>query len=246
MAESAWEKLLPKYRGRLPGGGELLRTDPGGLPSARIAILRVHPEESQARIVQVRREKLRLPVAVEEHSFQASASARELREKLLGPLGLGDGEVYLLDAYPYYLAGDAARGERSSWSDIRKWREQSGETDDVQQRPAPPAIPDACRALPGNVERLTEQLQRCRPALLLTLGAETAAFVRGVSLGDGQRALYGAADRRTVFGVALEVVHLAHLGILASSLAAGTRARHEAWCAGEGAALVARLGGSTD
>jgi hypothetical protein len=230
MAESAWEKLLPKYRGRLPGGGELLRTDPGGSPSARIAILRVHPEETAARVVRVRKESLRLPVAVEQRSFDGPISAKELQERVLGPLGLGEDQVYLLDAYPYYLAADAVRGERPSWSDIRKWREQSGEADDVQQRPAPTAIPDACRTLPGNVERLTEQLERGRPALLLTLGAETAAFVRGVTLADGQRALYAPAERRTVFGVALEVVHLAHLGILASPLASGSLAKHQEWC----------------
>ena len=240
MAEAAWEKLLPKYRGRLPGGGEFSRTEPGGSPSARIAILGLYPTETQARVVQLGREKLRLPAAVEARSFEGSAAGEELRSQVMAPLGLGDDQVYLLLAYPYYLSSDAARGDQSNWGDLKQWRERSGETDDVLKRPEPAVMADACRALPGNLERLTTQLELCKPTLLFTLGAEVAAFARGCSLAEGQRALYAPVERRAIFGMTLDLVHLAQPGILTSPLGAGWRAKHEKWSTGEGAALVKR------
>ena len=240
MAEAAWEKLLPKYRGRLPGGGELLRTEPAGSPSARIAILGLYPTETRARVVKIGRETLRLPEAVEARSFEGSAAGEELRSQVMQPLGLGDEQVYLLLAYPYYLSSDAARGDQSNWSDLKKWRERSGETDDVQKRPEPAVMADACRSLPGNLERLAAQLKHCRPTLLLTLGAEVAAFARNCTLAEGQRALYSPLESRTIFGAKVELVHLAQPGILTSPLGAGWRGKHQKWSSGEGAALVQR------
>ncbi len=238
--EAAWEKLLPRYRGRLPGGGELVRTDPGGASKAHIAILGLSPDETRSRAVKLGRERLLLPAEVEARSFEGSASGVELREKVLLPLGLRDDQVCLLHAYPYYLASDLGRGDRSTWTQIRKWRAQSGETDDVQERPMPSKMAEACRALPGNLDRLADQLKRCQATLLLTIGAETAALVRGFDLSDAQRSLYAPAETREVFGQNLVVVHLAWPGIFLSPLGAHWRARHEAFCAGEGAALVAR------
>src|ERR1700753_1239346 len=100
MSETSWEELLPKHRGRLPGGGALVRTDPCGPPEARIAVLGLYPAETQARIVTVQGRRIRLPGAVEDRSFHGSASAKELERRLLGPLRLTSNDVFLLDAYP--------------------------------------------------------------------------------------------------------------------------------------------------
>ncbi len=215
-----------------------MRTDPGGSASAQVVILGLYPSETRSRVVRIGREQLRLPAAVEQNSFEGSASGKELRDRVLNPLRLEGDDVYLLDSYPYYLASDKGQGGSSMWSNVQTWRKHTGETDDVQRRPEPAAMPQACRDLPGNLERLADQFAKCRSTLLLTLGAEVAAFVRDCGLADGQRALYGRSERRTVFGLALDVVHLAHPGILMSALCAQWRAKHEAWCANEGVALV--------
>ncbi|WP_248345780.1 hypothetical protein [Anaeromyxobacter paludicola] len=187
----------------------------------------------------------KLPVEVERQSFEGSASARELKEQYFTPLGIAGDRAFLIDLYPYYLANAAATGERgrSMWDNVMTWQEEKKSCLDLRCRPAPDEMIDWCRELEGNEARLAYWFSRCQPRLMLTLGAEAAAFARGFR-GDGaarrgQEQLYQEPFASTAFGPApLAVVHCAHPGVLMRTKKGGWRKTHADWCAGRGRELV--------
>ena len=123
------------------------------------------------------------------------------------------------------------------WDNVQTYERLSGEQTAVRPRPVPDDLLAECRALPGNVERLTDELGSHPRRLLLTLGNEAAAFTRGdAAAKDAQPHLL--EDPRTIafLGGSYTVVHLPHPGVLIRNKA--WRPRHEAWCRDRGRALV--------
>jgi hypothetical protein len=92
--------------------------------------------------------------------------------------------------------------------------------------------------MPGNHERLQDYFGRMSSPLLLTLGVEVAALVRGESYATVNRhkkeTFYADPVEMEVFGTGCRVVHLVHPGLLMSRRpqVEGWRNRHRDWCAG--------------
>ena len=228
---ATWEKLIPRRLGNLPLGGDLTRTDAGSSPSARIAILGVYPAATKWRIFKAKEHRLKLPNAVEKTSFEAtSASGRELDETYLAPLGLNRKAVFLFDMMPYFFANTSVgKNGRSMWTNIEIYEKESGHKTAVRPRPEPDKLLVECREMPGNSDRLADYMQRCAPELLLTLGNEGAAFVRGDLVAkDAQPHLLGDPVEMEVLGVRTRVVHLPHPGIVMKN--DDWRDRHGRWC----------------
>jgi uracil-DNA glycosylase len=178
-----------------------------------------------------------LPLAVEEESFaSSSASGAELEREYLAPLGLVRRDVLVTDLMPYFLANTTkSTSGRSMADNVRLFEEATGRATGIERRPRPAALVRHARELRGNVERLRSYVERCRPQVVLTLGAEAAAFVREEEHGHVEaRAaslFYAAPERRRVLGIEVTVVHLVHPHLFLKKNASWM-ARHRAWCRG--------------
>lgn len=237
---SRWREQIPARLGPLPLGGGLVRTDPGGEPTAPIAILGVYPALTRKARFPTPDGPINLPVAVEKTSFEtSSSSAREIDNAYLRPLWLSRSDVFLIDMMPYYLANTAkSRAKRRSmWDNIETYERLSGERTAVRPRLEPDALLAEARALPGNMDRLASEMGHHPRRLLLTLGNEAAAFVRGDTVAKHAQP-HLLADPRTIafLGRSYRVVHLPHPGVILRSKAWGPRL--EAWCRDKGRKLV--------
>lgn len=245
--DAAWTKQLPEIRGALPLGGQLMRTDPRGPTPAPIAFVGLYPALTEKKMWTSKGGRCWVPTAVERTSFEGSASAKELREKYLMPLGLSEDEVFLIDLYPYYLANVAVGVKGRSMADnVKSYRLAERKRIAVKRRPGDDAMVRWCRELPGNLERLSWWFDRCDPRLVITLGREAAAFARGFK-GQGaarraQELLYTPAEPSTEFGpTSRRVVHCAHPGLLMRNGKGPWNRVHEAWCCGAGAEEIGRV-----
>ena len=180
-----------------------------------------------------------LPTAVEARSFEpASRSGAHLREHYQQPLGLDPEEVRTFDLIPYFFANTAVSEARSMWSNIEAYVTATGAACSVEPRPPPDELVRRAREMPGNEARLAEYFSAPGLRLLLTLGNEAAAWIRGVQrAADAQPLLYGAPEVMQIAGRAITVVHLTHPGSLMRNKA--WRAQHASWCRDIGRALVA-------
>ncbi len=243
--EQGWERLLPRDLGALPFRQRLTRTEPRGPTPAPIAIVGLYPAVTVKKRWSGGGGRW-LPFEVEARSFEGSRSAAELETKFLAPLGLDPSKVFLIDRYPYCLA-NAARGAsgRTMWDNIVAYQEVTKEDLAIRCRPSLDEMVDWCRDLPGNEERLAHWFGCCKPRLVITLGAEAAAFARRYR-GEGAVArarddLYVDPTTSTAFGPSpLKVVHRAHPGILMRANGGTWNRKHEEWCAGKGTVEVAR------
>lgn len=241
-----WEHAIPPFRGRLPGGAPIPRTDPGGSFDAKVMILGAYPA---ARVAQARVgvRRMNLPVQVERTSFEqgVSASAKEIDALYLAPLSLTRDDVLLIDLMPYFLANTRKTKGRSMADNIAEYEQLSGQPLGIEARPPERELVRIARSMPGNVDRLTAYLRRSRARLLLTLGSEAAAFVREQSydaVNDRARDLfYSAPVAVDCLGLRTDIVHLAHPGLLMSGRGrrSGWPARHHTWCRDRAPAIVA-------
>ena len=91
--------------------------------------------------------------------------------------------------------------------------------------------------------RWTEQKQQLKgqPRLVMTLGNEVAAFLRGdASAREAQPHLYGHAVKMDCFGWTARVVHCAHPGLFTRGDRSNAWSeRHQRWCSTIGTAEVA-------
>lgn len=242
-----WGMMLPNDLGPLPlaeeYGGRLHRTEPRGSTPARIAIVGLYPAQTRRGVYTARNgSRLSLPVEVERRSFEGSRSASELEQLYLKPLGLSFDQLFLIDLYPYCLT-NTAEGEngRSTAANVQTYCEETGRQLRLEPRPEPDQMVERCRTLPGNTERLREWFALCAPRLVITLGAEVAAYSRTVTVAEAQaRYLYAAADEELELpGVRARVAHCVHPGLLMRQPRDGAwRRRHAGWCEGEGRELV--------
>ena len=239
-----WQTHIPATAGVLPGGAPLCRTDPGGSPSAPVAILGVYPALTRQRQMQVGGTRLNLPVEVERESFApGSASGAEVDRHYLEPLGLGRDQVFIFDLAPYVLANTTVNRSsgRSMADNVRLFEQDSGTATGIVARPGGEGFLTFVREMPGNLDRLAHYLGCCQPRLLLTLGTEPAAFVRGLSFNEAQRRVdalfYAPPESVEVLGISVRVVHLVHPHLFIKRNAKWT-ARHNEWCRDHGRALV--------
>jgi len=235
-----WTTSLPDRLGALPFGGDLIRTDPGGPPQAPIAFLGVYPAATRVEKRLVGDEYMNLSLEVERTSFESgSESGKHLDAHYLEPLGLDRAHVFLFDMMPYFLANTArsGKGGRSMWDNIQRYQKVTGEKLAVKPRPEPKKLLGECRSMHGNRERLVDYIGRCRPELLLTLGAEPAAFTRGCVIAKvvGEL-LYAAPVEINFLDVNVRTVHLVHPGNLMRNKS--WRKKHETWCRGAGREMV--------
>lgn len=241
MSATAWTKHLPDVLGALPLGGRLMRTDPGGRCPAPVAIVGLYPAVTRKGLFTCADgTKIWLPVEVEAQSFQDSASAVELETRHVEPLGLSLEQIFTIDLYPYYLANTAkSESGRSMADNVARYENETSAKTAVKARPDADAMVAMCRPLPGNAERLAFYFETCRPALVITLGNEVAAYARGYAVAaKAQQHLYGPPIDTDVFGAPCRVVHCRHPGVF---IRAGNHkgvVDHGAWCSGRGRALV--------
>jgi hypothetical protein len=185
---------------------------------------------------------INLPSAVEDGSFEGSKSASELAERYLDLLGLSRTQIFAIDLYPYFLANtDAGKNGRSMWGNVQRFHAEAHLKTAVEGRKQEDEMVRLCRTLPGNAERLAHHMRRCRPALVITLGAEVAAYVRGYEAATLAREhLYGPPIESAALGFPATVVHLAHPGLFLRRRGPGNRwiARHKDWCAAQGKQLT--------
>ena len=242
--EQPWRELLPETNGSLPDGSPIPRTDTGGNPSAEIMLLGVYPA-ARVRQVTVHGERMNLPVQVERESFEpgVSNSGHELDRLYLRPLQLTRDDVFLADLMPYFLANTRGNG-RTMWDRIQQYEELTGETLGIRPRSSPAKLVEEARTMPGNLARLAEYVRACSPRLLLTLGLEPAAFIRGETYTAVDRRsrqlLYQPPEPHDLLGTEVPTVHLLHPGLLMSKgeQTRRWRERHQAWVQGEGRRLV--------
>lgn len=241
-----WMELLPDTKGVLPGGRPLRRTNPSGECRAKVVFLGVYPAATTVKPMLVGNQRLNLPVEVEAESFElGSASGREFEEHYLRPLELERADVLITDILPYYLANTTASGTegRSMSDNVCAYEAEHGRTG-IDPRPPPDELVALARTMPGNLDRLSGYLGSFGPTLLLTLGAEVAAFVRGVthSAIRADEVLYGEPQLLTVCGRELMVVHLVHPHLFIKRNEVWME-RHRDWIAQRGRALVAHHAG---
>ncbi len=237
---STWMELLPANRGRLPLGGELIRTDAAGPADAAVAILGVYPAATKLGRWKDDGGVYQLPVDVERTSFEPnSRSGRDLDTRYLKPLGLVRNAILITDLWPYYLATTAVSDNGHSMADnVKRYEEATGVKTAVEPRPTPDALLERARELPGNLDRLADVLGNPALRLLLTLGSEAAAFVRGLrSARAAQEFLYQPVGELKFLGRTFRVAHLTHPGNLMRKQSRWHRT-HQSWCSGIGRSLV--------
>lgn len=238
----AWTAALPLKLGDLPLGGDLTRTEPGGPPSARIAILGVYPALTKMCRFKASVGTINLPGAVEKTSFEPlSVSGRELDETYLVPLGLNRESVFLFDMMPDFFGNTSVGNNgRSMWTNIEIYEKGSGHKTALRPRPDPDRLLVECREMPGNMDRLRDYMRFCEPELLLTLGNEGAAFVRDDTVAkNAQPYLLGSPVEMEVLGVETRVVHLPHPGIVMKN--DNWADRHRRWCQETGRDVVSQV-----
>lgn len=241
-----WEALIPATRGRLPNGAAIPRIEPGGDFDAPIVILGVYPA-ARVAMTTVAGKRMNLPGQVERTSFElgVSASAKEIDTLYLEPLAITRDDVLMIDVMPYFLANTRKTKGRSMADNIREYERLTGQELEIEARPPERQLVELARTMPGNLARIADYLTRSRPRLLLTLGSEAAAFVRGVgydAVNDRARELfYSEPAALDICGVCVDVVHLAHPGLLMSGRGrtSGWRDLHAAWCDDRGRTAVA-------
>jgi hypothetical protein len=213
-----WQDHIPERLGDLPLGGDLLRTDPGGPADAPVVVLGVYPALTRMGRYATPDGPINVPVDVERTSFaEGSSSGREIDSAYLSPLGLTRQDVLFLDMYPYFLANTASSGKggRSMWDNVQTYQRVSGHKTAVEPRPSPDELLERCRSMAGNLDRLATQLDAHPRRLLLTLGNEAAAFVRGdASAKAAQPHLLAEPVEVTFAGRRRRVIHLPHPGIV--------------------------------
>lgn len=237
---ATWQDLIPPRLGDLPLGGDLIRTDPGGRLDAEIAILGVYPAATRWEHYKTADGPIKVPVAIEARSFDGSKSATELDATYFKALHLTRQDVVIIDMMPYYLANTSGSGRdgRSMWDNVQTYERLSGKKTAVSPRPRPDALVGEARHMPGNTDRLREHIHGHRRRLLITLGNEAAAFVRGDTVADdAQEHLLGELREMDVLGTPLDVVHLPHPGIVMKN--EGWRQRLEKWCKESGRVVAA-------
>ncbi|MCB9619805.1 MAG: hypothetical protein H6724_10210 [Sandaracinus sp.] len=210
-----------------------------------MAFLGVYPAAAVAP-ANVGERRMNLPVRVERTSFElgVSASANELDDRYLGPLGLDRASILTLDLMPYFLANTRKSKGRSMATNLREAELAYGRSFGIAARPSPARLVELARRMTGNVERLTDYFARSKAKLLFTLGSEAAAFVRGATYAavnrEARMLFYSAPVELDVLGTRRLVVHLAHPGILMSGKgrASDWPERHVRWCASEGRDVV--------
>lgn len=145
---------------------------------------------------------------------------------------------------PYYLANTTASGTdgRSMCDNVRAYEAEHGRTG-IEARPQPDELVALASAMPGNLDRLTAYVEQYTPTLLLTLGAEAAAFVRGTTHSAikplVEETLYSEPQQLRVFGRDLVVAHLVHPHLFIKRNEAWMQ-RHRDWVTQRGRALVAQ------
>ncbi len=241
---SSWLTLLPERLGDMPLGGDLLRTDAAGPATARVAFFGVHPAATEWKHATVDGQAVKLPVAVERTSFDPhSKSGEELFIKYLRPLGLRRQSVLLLDLWPYFLASTRRdSGRKSVAESIRDYEAFTGHKTAVEARPTGNDLLSRIQSAPGNMDRLRSIVGHA-PRLVLTLGNEAVAFVRGLErAAAGEEYLYRDPEDLEIASLSLRAtfVHLAH----PSNGKPALRERHEAWLLAKGPELVHRLDGA--
>lgn len=188
---------------------------------------------------------INLPVEVEATSFApGSSSGREIDAAYLSPLGLSRDDVLFLDMFPHYLANTSGSGSggRSMWDNVQTYERVTGEQTAMKPRPQPDALLGRCRTMPGNTERLAEQLEAHPRRLVFTLGNEAAAFIRGDDAAKAAQPHLLASPKDLVFaGRSSPVVHLPHPGIVMRRTP--WRDRLTAWIEAKGRRLLADLDG---
>lgn len=204
--------MLRDVIGTLPSGEPLTRTRAGGPASAPVLALGVYPAVTATfRWTHDGLTRL-LPKSTEATSFApGSASGRAVDAHLLDPLGLGRDDVAFTDLWPWLLANTRrAQSGRSMADNVAAWEAATGQTTGLEPRPDPDVLVRRVRDDEAQCDRLRAELAGRR--LLLTLGLEPAAFVRGVRVADLDpgEVLYAPPERLTVLDQTLDVVHLAH------------------------------------
>jgi len=241
-----WQATLPDRAGVLPGGGVLRRTDPSGPAPATIAILGVYPALTGKRIFTIDGVRMTLPTEVEGLSFEAgSASGAEIDGNYLRPLNLTRRDVFITDMMPYFLANTTRSSSGRSMADnVRLYESSTGMNTGIEARPSPAKLVKLASEMPGNLDRLRDYLGQCEPRLLLTLGTEAAAFVRGMTFSAASRQvdelLYGQPVRTSFLGIDAQVVHLVHPHLFIKRNAKWMERHHE-WCSTKGRHLVGGL-----
>lgn len=234
---------MPSDLGPLPIRGRLVRTEPRGTMPSPIAIVGLYPALTRTARFESKEGPRLVPVEVEGSSFEGSRSAAELEKKFLDPLGLTPGQVFLIDLYPYYLANAGkGRNGRTMWDNIVAYHRETKKMTAVKRRPPEDDMVELCRTLDGNRERLAHYFDLCNPKLVITVGNEVAAFARDLKVAkEAQQYLYANKPTKSAeFGSRrLDVVNCAHPGILMRPRATEWNRKHDAWCAGAGAKLVA-------
>lgn len=241
MDERHWSSDIPATRGSLPNGLAVLRTEPGGSSDARIAILGLYPAAAVSKM-KVGETWMNLPAVVERTSFEhgVSASGIELDSRYLNPLGITRKDVLLLDVMPYFMLNTRKSNGRSMASNVAEFERINNVSLGLDTRPSPEELVKLARKMPGNKMRIHEYLNRSKATLLLTLGSEAAAFSRGETFasitGREKELFYQPPVSMTVVDVNLEVVHLAHPGLLMTPAAKtfGWLSRHMDWCLNQG------------
>jgi hypothetical protein len=238
--KSDWQTLLPEGRGPLTLGNALRRTDANGPRDAPIAILGVYPAATRWEIFSEGTVKLRLPVAVEERSFDPSSrSGGDLDRLYLSPLDLPRTKCQMVDLMPYFFANIAkdSGADRSMWDNVQMYVKLTGASTAIEPRPPEDKLLDLCHSMPGNQDRLASYLGRKTIKLLITLGREPAAYVRGeLHAEDGQKYLYNDPACVELFGNQVKVVHFVHPGNLQRRDT--WKDRHNQWCQDHGRELV--------
>ena len=232
-----WQKDIPHRLGALPFDGDLLRTEPGGNPSAKIGFLGVYPALTKTTLFEHEGQRMPVPIAVERESFaEGSASGKHLRVHYLEPMGVTWEDVRTMDMAPYFMANTSMSKSsgRSMWDNVCIYSKEEKRELAVIPRPTPNELVEMCRTMPGNRERLTQYMTESNIEDLLTLGSEAAAFVRGSrTVRKGQEFLYSRPVEMAFMGKVVRVHHLAHPGNLmyVSEKNKKWRKAHEGWCA---------------
>jgi hypothetical protein len=213
-----WHDQLPQVLGPLALNGTLHRTEANGSNDAPVTILGVYPAATKWEIFSQGDIKLKLPVEVEERSFDPqSRSGHDLDKLYLSPLHLGRENCLILDLMPYFFANTAKDSDsgRSMWDNVQQYVGLTGVATVIAPRPAEDELLKLCKSMPGNEARLGHYLGRPSLKLLITLGRESAAYIRGHTRAeDAQAFLYTDPKHLDVFGRRVRVVHLVHPGNL--------------------------------
>jgi uracil-DNA glycosylase len=158
------------------------------------------------------------------------SSGRAVRDAVLAPWGLTPDRIWSTDALPFFHVhrGQGTQGEAMSGRYDTFARTHGLPVHRLPDRP--PTHQLIRRAVSEEGERLLEELQTSRAALLITLGNEALAVAAQLLPGDLPDRLvagesYGRRRSTTVQGGAIEILPLLHPG----QRSAHWRQTHERW-----------------